>query len=207
MRPPKGTRVILKGLKAKPELNGLSGKVIKEYDPETGRCGILLDRDGSGVNAKPSNISIPSADEELEAALKRLKEVGGVEEEDESDEDAKDISEYLDELIAVGDARYNAGHYDLAGGIFYRSYFGKMHQSQHINSPGVFPIAHKMLQAWSKSEQEHNLRMAHGMAESTCMMPGCPPYIRQDMNEIARAMKKRGMKVDSIMNAFNGLHF
>jgi len=107
-------------------------------------------------------------------------------------------------LIAVGDARYKVGQYDKAGSIFYRAYYMTMHSSDSINAPNTFPVAHKMLQAWTKSKEEHVLKMAHGMAEQTCMMPGCPPYICQDMNDVETAMKKKGMKVESMMNAFRG---
>ena len=75
-----------------------------------------------------------------------------------------------------------------------------MHMGPGINNPKTFPVAHKMLQAWSKSEEEHLLRMAHGMAEQTCMMPGCPSYIRDDLNAVTKVMKAKGMKVESIMN-------
>lgn len=108
---------------------------------------------------------------------------------------------YLAELIAVGDARYKLGQYDKAGNIFYRAYYMTMHSDSVMNAQNTFPFAHKMLQAWKKSKEEHILKMAHGMAEQTCMMPGCPAYIRQDKSDLETAMKKKGMEVESILNA------
>mmetsp|Transcript_4264 Transcript_4264/g.4852 ORF Transcript_4264/g.4852 Transcript_4264/m.4852 type:complete len:195 (+) Transcript_4264:75-659(+) len=55
MGPKKGETVKLKGLVAKPELNGCTGVVTKPYDSKRGRCRIRL-HDGTIVNAKMSNI-------------------------------------------------------------------------------------------------------------------------------------------------------
>ena len=205
-RPKKGSKVQLEGLKAKPDLNGCVGIVIQNYDEDTGRCGIQLE-DGTGVNAKPSNIIVVSVAEdsaaelELKTALSKLRAAGGTEEEDEDeDEDAKHPSTYVDELIAVGDARYKLGQYNEAGAIFYRSYYAKMHQGNGINNPGTFPVAHKMLQTYAKIDDENRLKFGHGMAEQTCMMPGCPAYIREDKKKLEKVMRQKGMKVESIMD-------
>lgn len=118
---------------------------------------------------------------------------------------SKEPHEYLNELLALGDARYQLGQYDQAGGIFYRAYYATMHDPKHgnvMNNPSIYPVAHKMIQAWSKSESEYYLKMAHSMAEQTTMMPGCPAYIRHDMDEAAKAMRMKGMKVESLRDAF-----
>ena len=49
--PKKGALVELKGLVAKPELNGCTGVISSKYDVESGRCGVKLDN-GTGVKAK-----------------------------------------------------------------------------------------------------------------------------------------------------------
>lgn len=204
--PKKGAKVELKGLVGKPELNGCTGEVISKYDPKTGRCGIKLDNGSGGVNAKLANIVILSPELILERALAKLKEAGGREDDDSDsgNEDDSNISpgEYLDELLAVGDARYNLGQYDKAGGIYYNAYYIAMHhRGSSMNNPESFSVAHKMLEAWSKSDDEHYLKMGHGMAQQTLMMPGCPHYIRQDMKKLEKAMNRKGIEVEDIVES------
>jgi len=188
-------RVELKGLVAKPELNGCSGVVIKELD-ESKRCGIKLD-DGTGVNAKISNIVVLTPELKLERALAKLKEAGGREEEDDDDddEDYSDPKDYVDELLAVGDARYELGHYDKAGKMYFRAYYATTHKAHCINCPESFPVAQKMLQAWGKSDEEHILKLAHSMAQQALRMPGCPQYILQEKKKVEKAMTRKGIEV------------
>jgi len=206
--PPKeGARVELVGLVKKPELNGCRGVVIKSYNQETGRCGVRLDDDGTGVNVKLSNITFVTAEKELQLTLMKLEQVGGTEEDpDDNDDDDNnnknhtDPEYYLDELLAVGDARYNLEQYDKAGSIYYRAYYITMHKGNCINNPETFPVAHKMIQSWSKSNTEHYLKKGHGMAQQTLMMPGCPNYIRKDKITIEQAMVQKGIPVENIMD-------
>ena len=187
--PKVGTRVELTGLKAKPELNGRNGVVIHQFDAKTGRCGIKLD-DGTGLSVKPSNMVFDTPETKLERALAKLAAAGGTEDEDDDSRPPKD---YLNELMAVGDARVELGQYDQAGSIFYRAYYASMGDPA-VHSHESFPVAHKMLQAWMKSEDDHYLDMAYGMAQQTCMMPGCPAYIQDDMNEVANVIAQKGVK-------------
>jgi hypothetical protein len=153
---------------------------------------------------------VHSPEDMLTAALAKLEAAGGKEEESDDDDDdnaappSKAPHEYLDELLAVGDARYRLGQYEQAGSIFYRAYYASMHDPRNggvINHPSTFPVAHKMIQAWSKSEDEHYLRQAHGMGEQTTMMPGCPPYIFSDVEDAAKALRNKGLRVESIRDA------
>lgn len=199
--PKKGTRVELVGLVKKPELNGRRGFVIKEYNEETGRCGVQLDGDGKVViAAKVSNVRLFTAEQELELALLNLKEAGGTELDPEDDNEYTDSGDSLNELLAVGDARFGLGQYDKAGSVYYRAYYITMSKSNCINNPETFLVAHKMLQAWSKSNEETNLKMGHGMAQQTLMMPGCPAYIKQDMRTIEKAMNLKGIAAEDLMN-------
>jgi hypothetical protein len=144
----------------------------------------------------------------LTAALAKLEAAGGKEEESDDDDDAgppsKAPREYLNELLALGDARYRLGQYEKAGSLFYRAYYASMHDPRNggvINHPSTFPVAHKMIQAWSKSEQEYYLQQAHAYGEQTTMMPGCPPYISRDVEDAAKALRKKGLKVGSLRDA------
>jgi hypothetical protein len=77
-------------------------------------------------------------------------------------------------------ARYQLGQLDAAGRAYYRAYYAAMrHGGPAVNNPSTFPIACKMVQAWSKSDAEHFLKMAHGTAEQVTMMPGCPRYLHR----------------------------
>jgi hypothetical protein len=62
-----------------------------------------------------------------------------------------------------------------------------------------------MIQAWLKSDNGELLNMAHGMAEQSTMMPGCPSYIFEDFKDSAAAMRMKGMRVTSIMDAFKNM--
>jgi hypothetical protein len=197
----KGAKVELHGLVGKPELNGCVGVIIKDHNPETGRCCIKLD-DGTNrhIGAKLENILILTPEVMLERALAKLKKAGGSEDpEDNDNEEDKDPLEYLDELLAVGEARYNLGEYDKAGGIYYDAYYISMGKENCINHPESFPVAHKMLEAWSKSDDKYTLKRAHGMAQQTLMMPGCPRYIRDDMEKVEEAMRRQGVEVEDLM--------
>jgi len=198
--PKKGAHVELVGLVKKPELNGRRGVVIKKYDQETGRCGVRLDDDGTAVNAKVSNIKFVTAKQVLKLALLKLKEAGGTEL--DSDDNIQDTNpaDYLDELLAVGDARFDLEQYDEAGSIYYRAYYITIGKGGFVNTPEIFPIAHKMIQAWSKSNDENYLKTGHGMAQQTLMMPGCPTYIQQDMRTIEMAMDRKGIAAEDMMD-------
>eukprot|EP00592_Proboscia_alata_P015158 CAMPEP_0194394740 /NCGR_PEP_ID=MMETSP0174-20130528/124026_1 /TAXON_ID=216777 /ORGANISM="Proboscia alata, Strain PI-D3" /LENGTH=615 /DNA_ID=CAMNT_0039190579 /DNA_START=9 /DNA_END=1856 /DNA_ORIENTATION=+ len=200
--PKKGAHVELVGLIKKPELNGRRGVVIKKYDQETGRCGVRLDDDGTAVNAKVSNIRFVNTKQELELALLKLKEAGGTELDPDDDDEGEytDPEDCLDELLAVGDARFGLEQYDEAGTIYYRSYYITIGKGSFVNNPEIFPIAHKMIQAWSKSNEENYLKMGHGMAQQTLMMPGCPTYIQQDMRTVENAMHRKGITAEDIID-------
>ena len=166
-----------------------------------------------------------SLEEMLAEALAKLEAAGGKEwrrevltpmilpgEDYEDDDDAGPPStephEYLKELLKVGELNYLLGQYDEAGSIYHRAYHVAMHDPRHgrsINNPSTFPVAHKMIQAWLKSDKEDLLKMAHSMAEQTTMMPGCPAYIVKDLSNAATAMRKKGMEVTSIMDAFKNM--
>lgn len=218
-KPKKGDSVELMGLSAKPELNGCKGVIIESI--KSGRYGVLLD-DGTGVNVRPENIRIYSVEEELADALAKLEAAGGKEwhrdiatpmllpgeKYEEKDDDfiqrSRKAHQYLKELLKVGDVRTKLGQYDQAGSIYYRAYHVNA-PGAPINNPSCFPVAHKMIQAWLKSENKDLLKMAHGMAEQTTMMPGCPAYIRRDMKDADMALRKKGMEVTSIMDAFENM--
>lgn len=131
--------------------------------------------------------------EQLVGALKQLEIAGG--REDDDDEDGKSPSEYLEELLAVGDARYELGQYDRAGSIYYRAYYAAIAGSSYFNDPKVFPICSKMIHAWMKTNQEHYILQAHGMAQQSSHMPGHPPFVREDLIEVEALMKKKGMPI------------
>jgi hypothetical protein len=225
-RPKLGDLVELMGLSAKPELNGCKGIIIENWNKYSGRCGVRLD-DGTGVNVKPENIRILSPDNSpdnmLADALAKLEAAGGKQwkreiltpmilpgEDYEDGDDAgpplKKPHQYLKELLKVGDVRYQLGQYDQAGSIYFRAYYATMNApGSAINDPSTFPVAHKMIQAWLKLDEEELLNMAHGMAEQSAVMPGCPSYILQDMKDAATAMRMKGMEVTSIMDAFKNM--
>ena len=52
-----GATVLLHGLVARPELNGVRGMVVTAADPKTGRCGVRLDDGGSAMALKLSNLT------------------------------------------------------------------------------------------------------------------------------------------------------
>jgi len=52
--PPVGSRVVLHGIVAKPELNGMTG-IIESHIADKGRCGVKLG-DGSVISLKPANL-------------------------------------------------------------------------------------------------------------------------------------------------------
>ena len=147
-------------------------------------------------------------DVKLEVALKQLKIAGGREDEPDEDNDTEDNpGDYLDELLAVADARYNLKEYSQAASLYYRGYYAAMHKGSCINDPEVFPIAHKMLMAYIKADSESGLQMAHGMAQQTVSMPGHPAYIREDLVEVERIMTRRGMRVERFGMGMGGFGF
>jgi len=149
----------------------------------------------------PRNTNQQALENILAAALRKLEIAGGKEEDPDDDddndqeEDDKPTGEYLNELLAVADARYELGQYANSGSIYYRAYYAAMHNSAYMNNPAIFPIAHKLILAWIKSDDEHYINHAHGMARQNCMMPGHPPYIREDLKEVEKIMKKKGMNI------------
>eukprot|EP00978_Attheya_sp_CCMP212_P005538 scaffold12431_cov57-Attheya_sp.AAC.13 len=138
-------------------------------------------------------------DDKLAAALRQLEIAGGKEEDPDHDDEEEDEEvnpgEYLNELLAVADARYDLGQYSKAAGLYYKGYYVTMHKGTHINHPAIFPVAHKMIQACVKTGEKYHLNQAHGMAQQNVMMPGHPAYIREDLAEVERVMAKKGMKV------------
>ena len=208
-KPKKGVPVELKGLISQPKLNGSIGVIISKFNKETGRWGVRLD-DGSCISVKPCNLFELTPNRKLELALKKLEKAGGTEEEVDDDDDGEedtgndiDPLQYLDELLAVGDARFDLGHYDKAASIFFRSYYMAMHRNNAVNDPESFPVAHKMLQAYSKCEEEYQIKMGHNMAQQTLMMPGCPRYILQDKKDIEDVMRKKGIEIRDMMADLN----
>eukprot|EP00594_Rhizosolenia_setigera_P005872 CAMPEP_0178945470 /NCGR_PEP_ID=MMETSP0789-20121207/3754_1 /TAXON_ID=3005 /ORGANISM="Rhizosolenia setigera, Strain CCMP 1694" /LENGTH=605 /DNA_ID=CAMNT_0020625367 /DNA_START=1 /DNA_END=1818 /DNA_ORIENTATION=+ len=134
-------------------------------------------------------------EDNLASALNKLSIAGGNEDEDPRGEN--DIpSNYLDELLAVADARYSLGDFDEAGSAYYKSYYAAMHKSNVVNDPAIFPIAHKMISAWMKTGNKDRIKLAHGMAQQTCMMGGYPSYIQDDLMEVEALMRKKGIPIE-----------
>mmetsp|Transcript_31590 Transcript_31590/g.74334 ORF Transcript_31590/g.74334 Transcript_31590/m.74334 type:complete len:624 (+) Transcript_31590:81-1952(+) len=134
-----------------------------------------------------------SLDHKLSAALHQLEIAGGREKEDPDGND--NPADYLNELLAVGDVRYELGQYAEAAGIYYRGYYVAMHNGRGMNNPAIYPIAHKMIQSWIRTGDESHLRMAHGMAQQNCMMPNHPPYAVGDLAEVEKLMKQKGLQI------------
>ena len=67
-----GTRVQLRGLKAKPELNGQRG-VVTGFDASNGRCSVQLE-DGRGpYNIKPENLGVVTKKKTTQARKEKNK--------------------------------------------------------------------------------------------------------------------------------------
>jgi len=210
--PAVGARVEIQGLKARTDLNGCNGTVITAFDATTGRCGVRVHRNKEGINIKPENLKWnddgsqalggPKKKDktgkndglsELDRALDALAAAGGTEEELDSDDengDATPPEKYVDELIAVGDARNNLGQYARAGSLYYRAYYAVLAKTGAVNPPQAYPVAHKMIQAWIKSGDKYKIDMAHGMAQQMCMMPGAPASVRRDLQDAKRALER-----------------
>ncbi|EJK55123.1 hypothetical protein THAOC_25176 [Thalassiosira oceanica] len=133
-------------------------------------------------------------DDKLAAALRQLEIAGGREDEpdDSEDEDEIDPNDYLNELLAVADARFELEQFSQASGLYYRAYYAAMHAGSVMNNAAIFPIAHKLIWSYAKSGQ---LKRAHLMAQQNIAMQG-PPYIRDDLNQLETLMKERGMEVE-----------
>ena len=97
----------------------------------------------------------------LTSVLNNLKIVSG-KEDDDSEDEGDNPSVYLDELLAVADARYDLGQHEEAGCLYCRSYYAAMHGSNVIDDPEIFPIAHKLTLSWMKTGDEHRIKCAHG---------------------------------------------
>lgn len=207
-KPKKGEKVELQGLIANTKLNGCIGVTTKsQIDAKTGRWAVLL-KDGSCIAVKPCNMIAVNLERKLELALQKLEEVGGYEEDEDDREEVDnenfiDPLTYLDELLAVGDARFDLGQYGKAGNVFYKAYYIAMHKGNCINNPESFPVAHKMLQAYSKCDEEHLLKMGHDMAQQTLMMGNAPRYIYQDKKDIEDVMRRKGMEIRDLMADLN----
>jgi len=75
--------------------------------------------------------------------LEKLKLVGGKESDDDDEndndndndqeEESKPPGAYLNELLAVADARYELGQYAKSGSIYQNVYYAAMHNSSCIN--------------------------------------------------------------------------
>jgi len=165
--------------------------------------------EASSTVARQQQPSSSSLEDNLSEALRRLEIVGGREDEKEDnndddgddDDDDDDPANYLTELLAVADARCELKQYNQAGWIYYRAYYAAMHSpspdgSFIMNNPTIFPIAHKMIQSWMKSNDKYDIKQAFGMAKQNCMMPGHPSYIEQDMREVEKIMKTKGIKLE-----------
>lgn len=161
--------------------------------------------------AKDKTLKKTLGDNKLETALRQLKIAGGREDEpdedDEEEEEEDDPAAYLNELLAVADARYDLGQYSNAANLYYRGYYAAMHMGSYMNNPAIFPIAHKMIQAYAKTGAKHDLSRAHGMAQQNVMMPGHPGYIREDLKEVEMMMRKKGMKVERFGMGMGGFGF
>eukprot|EP00961_Rhodomonas_salina_P127465 1718623-Rhodomonas_salina.1 len=112
-------------------------------------------RASAGASTGASTGASSDAASELAAALAALEAAGGAEEESDSDSDDGEGSgegtkagpeQYLDELLAVGDARAKLGQLDLAGDAYYRAYYAAIAKYESASAPQVFPIGHKMIQ-------------------------------------------------------------
>jgi len=159
------------------------------------------------AKAAAKNKTESSTNNQLAAALRQLEIAGGTEDDSDDDEaeDVTDPGDYLDELLSVADARYNLGQYSKAANLYYKGYHAAMHRGSCINAPAIFPIAHKMIQACTKTGEKSDLNMAHGMAQQNAMMPGHPAYIREDLAEVERIMTKKGMRVERFAMGMGGL--
>ena len=205
--PSLGARIEIQGLKARTDLNGSKGVVIQPFDASTGRCGVQIDNSGEGVNVKPTNLRWADNDDsggggaqssahkkqplsELDQALAALAAAGGTEQENDDDDDATPPEKYVDELIAVGDAREKLGQYAEAGDLYYRAYYAVLAKTRCVNPPQAYPVAHKMIQAWIKSGDRFKIDMAHGMAQQMCMMPGAPASVRRDLQAAKEALAR-----------------
>jgi hypothetical protein len=169
-----------------------------EYAKSKGVEGEIIRRSRRKAEAFKNKAHQSSLDDKLAMALKKLKIAGGKEEEsDNDDEEDNDNNpgDYLNELLAVADARFELGQYVKAGDLYYGAYHPAMNNATHMNNPLVFLIAHKMIQAWVKSDDNDYLNRAHLMAQQNCMMPGHPPYTQEDLKEVEGMMKKKGMTI------------
>lgn len=53
-----------------------------------------------------------------------------------------------------------------------------------------------MIQSFTKTGEESDMKWTNGMAQHNCNMPGHPAYIQEDLKEVERIMTKKGMKVE-----------
>lgn len=174
---------------SQPQLNGCKGVILSKLNPKTGRCGVCLE-DGTGINVKPGNLIKLSSAQILEIALKKLEKAGGIEEGD-GEQGNDDATNYLKELVAVGTARFHLDEFPKAARIYYQAYRIAM-QTQDDD---LFPIAHKMLQAYAKCEEERLLKEAFRLGQKSLMISGCPRYIRQDVKNIEEVMRRTGIEI------------
>lgn len=169
-----------------------------EYATELGVDGDIKTRKTKVIREDTTPKSVMEVN--LANALNNLKVAGGKEEEDDDEDEHgegfADPSTYVEELLAVADARYELGQYEKAGDLYHTSYYATIRKSHNVNDPAIFPIAHKMTLAWMKSEDENTIKYAHGMAQQNCNMPGHPVYIREDLKKIEKLMKRKGIKVE-----------
>jgi hypothetical protein len=164
---------------------------------------------GPPAAVRAAMTSTMSPEDQLADALAKLAVAGGTEEEEEEEQDGSDKKEpheYLNELLAVADARTRLGQFDAAGNAYYRAYYADIARGPYINNPSLFPIAYKMVMAWSQSDAEHVLKMAHGMAEQTIMMPGCPVYMHHARDNVARTMRAKGLAVVTMREQLRNFH-
>lgn len=107
--------------------------------------------------------------------------------------DVRDKDEKLPAEV-VADARNELGQYENAASLYYKVYYAARRSGGYIKHPAIFPIVHKMTQAWIESGDESDLRLAHGKAQQN-MMPGRPVFIIKDLQEVEKAMREKGREV------------
>jgi hypothetical protein len=168
---------------------------VDDYAKSKGVLGEMSTTNKKAKAAAKNKSEQQTSDDKLAAALRQLKIAGGKEDDPGDDDEEDNAGEYLNELLAVADARYELGQYSKAASLYYKGYYVAMHNGPYMNNPAIFPIAHKMIQANMKTGEKADLNLAHGMAQQNVMMPCHPAYIREDLAEVERVMTKNGMKV------------
>ena len=140
-------------------------------------------------------------EDNLTAALSKLDLASGKEEE-ELDKEEDNPSFYLDKVLAVADACYELEQCKKAGGLYCGVCYATMHRTNAASDPTIFPIAHKMITAQMKTNLEHYINHAHGIAQQNYAMPGHLACIREDLLQVEKLMKLKGMRVQRYFQFF-----